>query len=433
MSSAATPSQVHVVLSTQYQDKPYDSSVPHSAGFPVFLAAVAAKQLLEAKGFCVYNPNTDNTHGDEHWDRSFHAALDRAKQTHGFVLSLRDHPDINIPDAAKFSDWQRQEALWAEERGLPVEIYLNDKSINPFQDQEKKVEALKSLLSRPQCLPAIMARYEKVALPLVDDHLRLGITIESMEAFVMHELRFPHEYRRDETELAWVTSTVGPVKDTGDDVDARNLTGYDLAAAIRAWLKMQGQPGLSVCEVLQMRGHPGVGKANVFYSHIQSLCAVRCEGTFYNAVLGCDFFESELPTPTYFWMDYFVLRQCHNDFHPDAIGQVIADIGCTMVELDRKMLYLTRSFCVFELYSAIASNSKVLLNVDASMSGMSNVQNALHNAPIDAAQAASLHDDDKRKIDHYISSSVGFEALNAEITRAVLEGARVRESYFRNL
>ena len=142
----------HVVLSTQYLNKAlYPDEAGKDVGFPLrlkasaefaaFPFALALKQLLEEAGFSVYNPNTDNTRGDEHWDVSFKENLDLAKQSGGFMLSLRDeevlHHAQDVPAMAGLQDttvseWQIAEAQMADERSLPVEIFENRHSVFKF-------------------------------------------------------------------------------------------------------------------------------------------------------------------------------------------------------------------------------------------------------------------------------------------------------------
>ena len=74
------------------------------------------------------------------------------------MLSLRDADITGIAEEAKFSDWQKQEAEWEADRAA-WEVYTNDKSINPMLNNEAKIEALKKLLSRAHCIPAILERY----------------------------------------------------------------------------------------------------------------------------------------------------------------------------------------------------------------------------------------------------------------------------------
>ena len=268
-----------------------------------------------------------------------------------------------------------------------------------------------------------------------ESHLRLGMTIEAMEEFTKHTLAFPQSYHRDEAELGFVTEAFGPVNYDAEDDEKRNLTGYDLIAAIRAWLKAGKNEHLSVCEVLAAEGHPGVGPACIFYSHMQSVCPVKCEGTFYNMVLGVECFEHALPSAhkRFMWMDYFVLRQCHDDFNLEAIRRVICDIGCTMVEIDPALAYLKRTFCIFEVFATIKGGAKLLVAVSEKLSGEAKMEAALSLQPVQSAHACSLYANDKRKIDEFIRSTLGFEALDKQITASFIEGSKARTAYFREL
>ena len=48
------------------------------------------------------------------------------------------------------------------------------------------------------------------------------------------------------------------------------VTGYDLAEAIKVWLKNNNAEDKSVCEVLKERGWKGIGPLEVFLSHVQA-------------------------------------------------------------------------------------------------------------------------------------------------------------------
>ena len=62
--------------------------------------------------------------------------------------------------------------------------------------------------------------------------------------------------------------------------------------------------------------------------------------------------------------DYTTLKQCQNDFDLPRIRQIIKQIGLTLAELDfDPQAYLTRSFCVVELYGTVAGGAKLLLSL----------------------------------------------------------------------
>jgi hypothetical protein len=67
----------------------------------------------------------------------------------------------------------------------------------------------------------------------------------------------------------------------------------------------------------------------------------------------------------FFWLDYFCLRQCQNDFVAElivplvhSIGTLVAHIDVSVNELEKGSAYkdanyLQRSFCILELYAAV--------------------------------------------------------------------------------
>ena len=72
----------------------------------------------------------------------------------------------------------------------------------------------------------------------------------------------------------WIDGVLGAVVRDDARFGLGNLTGYDVAAAIRGWLKESGSEQLSVCEAILLRGEMGglrkyVGRAGIFWSHVQ--------------------------------------------------------------------------------------------------------------------------------------------------------------------
>merc|ERR1712048_880447 len=89
------------------------------------------------------------------------------------------------------------------------------------------------------------------------------------------------------------------------------------------------------------------------------MCRAIFDGKTYNIA-------EHLPTShqCFFWIDYFSLRQAQAaDFNLDAILLLISKIDTLIGQLDygRHLEYLSRSFCIFELYAAISGSTKVLL------------------------------------------------------------------------
>ena len=109
----------------------------------------------------------------------------------------------------------------------------------------------------------------------VPPHLLLAPTYKTALKFIQTELGGPwakvhwktrlsaddvRAIRSDYPEsLWWIAKTYGD-----------RVTGYDLAEAIKVWLKNNNAEDKSVCEVLKERGWEGVGEAEVFLSHVQA-------------------------------------------------------------------------------------------------------------------------------------------------------------------
>ena len=282
-------------------------------------------------------------------------------------------------------------------------------------------------------------------VPLPDgEHLRYGLSLDAMKQFVRDRLDFPHSYYRNESELGWVTSIFGPVKEEpvadwrGLDRN-RNLTGYDLVACIRAWLQSKNAAHLSVCEVLAAedwqyaeenlvgektgRRLRAVQTSNVFYSHMQSPCAVSV--LFQNIWLACHMHENDVPGDPTVWVDYFVLRQCQPDFDVSVIRAVIHEIGCTIVELDRTMQYLTRSFCIFEVFcGAEIAELKLLILTEMDTGAMAK---ALARKPVSSKEACTSRAQDKQQIDDFIRAHLGFLEFDRIVTAALMQGAQTWE------
>ena len=208
------------------------------------------------------------------------------------------------------------------------------------------------------------------------------------------------------------------------------MTGYDCASVVKDWLRSHGKAHLSVCEVLLNEPPDGfgdlrdeVGPVTVFYSHLQSR-GVHDTLACMNA--GCQTYARQLfasnsqSLPEYseelletehmnsivfswtrhrhwkgkWWVDFFSLRQCHNDFNVQSIRALIKEVGLTMAEVDWELgtaggtgvlnggtlgiagpqrpvavstgsglRYIKRTFCVFELYCTLEGRATLLCNM----------------------------------------------------------------------
>ena len=128
--------------------------------------------------------------------------------------------------------------------------------------------------------------------------------------------------------------------------------------------------------------------------------------------------------------DYTTLKQCQNDFDLPRVRQVIKEIGLTLAELDFDLqAYLTRSFCILELFATVEGGAKLLVQMHYLRAF--GVEAELAARPVDAAKAKTRREADKAKIDGFVEAMPGgFERLNATITTAIKEAAAVIAKQF---
>ena len=224
-------------------------------------------------------------------------------------------------------------------------------------------------------------------------------------------------------------------------------TGYDLAEAIKVWLKNNNAEDKSVCEVLKERGWEGIGEAEVFLSHVQAefpgdtLDAMRnIHDRLGPARKGTTHRGSKV------WVDYFCLRQLKNDFQTQQVEQLIRKTGAVYVSIDGELTgnsYPTRSFCVFELASAVENGATLMIKTPVSgplraplcpctcctysCCGCC-IWHPLPDYTIDAANATARRADDKAKVDKYIEEGPGFARVNQMMERELRRTA-VKKSW----
>lgn len=284
-------------------------------------------------------------------------------------------------------------------------------------------------------------------------HLRLGLTLAGMYLF-LEEVgfisweqvsrfvpvksvqssigwKYAHSYQRSQA-LSWIETckVAGPVE-PDSRLGLQNMTGYDVCSFIRSFLTTEGYESLSICEVIltsdrfsHLRCH--IGLSNVFWSHIQSEGLVG-QGTLSSIgeactkQLGVDPFDFEAKALSiFFWVDYFSLRQAQSDFNPAAVVELVRDIGTVVACIDKGMIYPTRTFCVLELYAAVAGGAKLVCHTEKSRP---KVEVQLADKPV-KSQAASTRDaEDKKMIDDYIISSVGFAKMDELVSSSITSSA----------
>jgi hypothetical protein len=266
------------------------------------------------------------------------------------------------------------------------------------------------------------------------------------------------------------------------------LTGYDVCACIKLWLKEQKIEEKSVCEVLKAgieitkealtdfyvkhdpsqahesnidkllvenTGHhcllcadlrrkyndeparkeyayvrpgmaePAVGEANVFLSHTQAEHpGTTCVALGY-ALLADGRAVVRQHIDTYVWLDYTSLRQDVKDFEINQVLSIVKEIGCTLAVLPKEpQVYLTRLFCIFELYATILNDSKLyLLPTNSCFALPPQCCSSTHNV-VDSLKATSRDPDATKRITAFIDK-VGRATFDQSIA------AQINRAYYR--
>ena len=149
------------------------------------------------------------------------------------------------------------------------------------------------------------------------DHLTLGLNLEGLRE-ACELVGFPYlQYKDGWRNDAWDTGDGYTYKYKRSDHPEMkwlyeaypNSTylggclGYDFCCAVKAWLKANGHENKSICQVLLERGSKNVGRANVFYSHIQG---VKIMETIQRMREGIEAHKAQLPSTDesqlFFWL-----------------------------------------------------------------------------------------------------------------------------------
>jgi hypothetical protein len=173
-----------------------------------------------------------------------------------------------------------------------------------------------------------------------------------------------------------------------------------------------------------------VKQATVFYSHVQSASPLSTLAHVDAVRL------PELDGLPYWWIDYFSLRQCVNDFKPTQVDALVGQIGLLVAEIDSSLLYLRRSFCILELYAALSGDAQIYCEFDIGTA--SNIESMLTAQPLRAKDASTRRPKDKELIDEFIRENLGdeefgidpFQEFDECITDAMLEDAAVQKERF---
>jgi tetratricopeptide (TPR) repeat protein len=262
------------------------------------------------------------------------------------------------------------------------------------------------------------------------DHFQLGLTVDVFENILEHMIQW-RTYCRDNSRFL---DNEGKLWNTGEK------NGYDLGDLIREVLRQHGLETLSTAEVLWSEGTGGVGAATVFFSHIQALPVETAVETLRESL---QVYRNEIGVNPRFFIDYMCIRQAQKgDFDLPVVRHAIHAIPWMLVELDAgeddlrnaAPVYLTRSFCVFEVFAAIEeeeegkrSRTKVLVFgpavKDAKIAPWLAAKIVSHDYNIvNSSEAQCRWKDEKEKINAFIEESVGFDELDLVVGRAVAKG-----------
>lgn len=117
-----------------------------------------------------------------------------------------------------------------------------------------------------------------------------------------------------------------------------------------------------------MMGNPicNVAKAHVFLSHVQAETPAQmldAMDQICHRREAAKNLKKPMGSSIKVWVDVFCLRQnAKNEFNPKEIKLLLKDIGNTVSYFDGPAFddtYLTRSFCILELFSTINSGSNL--------------------------------------------------------------------------
>jgi tetratricopeptide (TPR) repeat protein len=262
------------------------------------------------------------------------------------------------------------------------------------------------------------------------DHFQLGLTVDVFETILENMLQW-RTYCRDDSRFM---DGAGKCWNTGDK------NGYDLGDLVREFLRQHGFETLSIAEVLWSEGTEGVGAATVFFSHIQALPVETAVKTLRESL---QVYRNEIGVNPRFFIDYMCIRQAQQgDFDLPVVRHAIHCIPWMLVELDAgeddlrnaAPVYLTRSFCVFEVFAAVeeeeeeqSSHTKVLVFgpavKDPKIAPWLAAKVISHDYNVvNSSEAQCRWNGEKKKIDAFIEESVGYEKLDMVVAKAVAKG-----------
>ena len=285
----------------------------------------------------------------------------------------------------------------------------------------------------------------------VREHLKLGMTFETckkvlLEVGVLLEDQSWCDSFSNDRRLTQLRSSYLDQDRWIAQAYPKRLTGYDVAAATRAYNSKQVEQMRSWCErklslneVERVRHKKGwhetrsVGPADVFISHTQAdhpstvMAALeaandleRGDLRFLDDSAGIILMGVKRGTPLRFWVDLFSLRQSTTDFDLDEVLRLIKEVGLTLAIIskaeDAKDMYFARSFCLVEAYGTLVSKAEFVVLVLKPRGSKEKVAEGSHELGYDLAiNSRAAHCRDAKAgemIKRFIEQRIGFERFD---------------------
>ena len=285
----------------------------------------------------------------------------------------------------------------------------------------------------------------------VREHLKLGMTFETckkvlLEVGVLLEDQSWCDSFSNDRRLTQLRSSYLDQDRWIAQAYPKRLTGYDVAAATRAYNSKQVEQMRSWCErklslneVERVRHKKvwhetrSVGPADVFISHTQAdhpstvMAALeaandleRGDLRFLDDSAGIILMGVKRGTPLRFWVDLFSLRQSTTDFDLDEVLRLIKEVGLTLAIIskaeDAKDMYFARSFCLVEAYGTLVSKAEFVVLVLKPRGSKEKVAEGSHELGYDLAiNSRAAHCRDAKAgemIKRFIEQRIGFERFD---------------------
>jgi hypothetical protein len=261
------------------------------------------------------------------------------------------------------------------------------------------------------------------------EHLKLGFTLEGMQATLTHEGFANVEALRRSDKF---NHKMGWLRDQSffqpEPNGPNELTGYELCLLAKMFVVAQGKGDYSVAELAYVQGDIRANKVNVFISHYQ---AELISETF-SAMQSFDL-RNQGSGNTYYFLDVFSIRQAsENDFDLDHVQSLIKGVDKTMLVAQpwREPDAITRVWCVFEILVTVESSVELEVSMvhtrelAVELTGQGHhkaifdcIIDGLKSINVEKAEARNL--EDREKIMSAIASGPGFLRTNVVVAAAV--------------